>query len=163
HRAQLFGSGAIVNEAVKAGQILAEKYGVAADVWSVTSHKELRRDALDAERWNLLHPGETPRIPYITRTLQNEPGVFVAASDYVKILPDSISRWFPKPLISLGTDGFGLSESRAALRDHFEIDARYITLATLTALMREGEIEPDVVRRAVKDLNIDPEKRNPMA
>ncbi len=163
HRAQLFGSGAIVNEAVKAGQILEEKYGVAADVWSVTSHKELRRDALAVERWNLLHPGETPRIPYITRILQNEPGVFVATSDYVKTLPDSISRWFPKPLISLGTDGFGLSESRAALRDHFEIDARYITLATLTALMREGKIEPDAVRQAVKDLNIDPEKRDPMA
>jgi pyruvate dehydrogenase E1 component len=161
-RAQLFGSGAILNQAILAQQILEEKYGVAADVWSVTSHKELRRDALDAERWNLLHPGETPRLPYITQRLKDEDGVFVMASDYVKTLPDSLARWFPRPLASLGTDGFGRSESREALRDLFEVDARYITLAALTGLMKEGKIKADVVRQAVKDLDINPEKINPM-
>jgi pyruvate dehydrogenase E1 component len=163
YHAQLFGSGAMVNEVIRAQQILEEKYGVAADVWSLTSHKELRRDALEVERWNLLHPGETPRVPYLTETLKNEPGVFVAVSDYLKALPDSIARWFPKPPVSLGTDGFGRSESRSTLRDYFEVDARYITLATLTALMREGEMEPEIVRQAVKDLDIDPDKLNPMA
>ncbi|MFQ5912805.1 MAG: pyruvate dehydrogenase (acetyl-transferring), homodimeric type [Nitrospinota bacterium] len=161
-RAQLFGSGAVLNEAIGAQQILEERYGVAADVWSITSYKELRRDALDAERSNLLHPGEPPRVPYVTQSLKDAPGVFVAASDYVKALPDSIARWFPKPPVSLGTDGFGRSDGRKALRDFFEIDARYITLAALAALMGEGKIKAQVVQQAIKDLDIDPEKRNPI-
>ena len=162
HRAQLFGSGAILNEVSKAQRILEEQYDVAADVWSVTSYKELRRDAMNAERWNLLHPGETPRVPFVTEVLREEPGVFVAASDYVKTLPDSIARWAPRPIHSLGTDGFGLSESRASLRDHFEVDARYITLAALNGLMQEGEVEPSVVQKAIRDLDISTDKRNPM-
>src|SRR3989304_4820682 len=105
--AHLFGSGAILNETLKAQKLLGEKYGVAADVWSVTSYKELYRDGHEAERWNMLHPSEIPRVPYITQCLQDEPGVFIAASDFSKALPDSIYRWFPKPLVSLGTDGFG--------------------------------------------------------
>jgi pyruvate dehydrogenase E1 component len=160
-QAQLFGSGAILNEAIKAQQMLEEKYGVAADVWSVTSYKELYRDGYDTERWNRLHPAEARRVPYVTACLKDAPGVFVAASDYVKALPDSVARWVPKPLVSLGTDGFGRSESRAALRDFFEVDARHITLATLAALLREKKIQPEVVQRAMKDLEIDSEKVNP--
>ena len=161
YRAQLFGSGTILNEVVKAQEIL-EDYKVAADVWSVTSYKELRRDALDIERWNMLHPSEEPKLPYITKMLKNEEGVFVASSDYVKALPDSISKWVPRNLFSLGTDGFGRSEGRKELRDFFEVDARHVALAALYALLREGKIKSAVVDNAMKDLDINPEKRNPV-
>jgi pyruvate dehydrogenase E1 component len=161
-RAHLFGSGAILNEALNAQETLEEQYGVAAEVWSVTSYKQLRRDALDVERWNMLHPEETPRVPYITQCLAEEQGVFVAASDYMKLLPDSVSRWFPRPLMSLGTDGFGRSESRSELRDFFEVDARFITVAALAALAKQNSIGVDVVKKAMKDLAIDPAKANPM-
>jgi pyruvate dehydrogenase E1 component len=160
--AQLFGSGTIVNEVLKAQKILEEKYAVAADVWSVTSYKELYKDGLEVERWNMLNPSESPRVPYITQCIKDAPGVFVAASDYVKALPDSISQWLPNPLISLGTDGFGRSGSRQSLREFFEVDARFITLATLAALVREKKIKTDVAEKAIKDLKIDPNKANPM-
>jgi pyruvate dehydrogenase E1 component len=161
-RAQLFGSGAILNEALKAQELLQEKYGIAADVWSITSYKELYRNGHEVERWNRLHPLEPPRVPYVTSCLQDAPGVCVAASDYVKALPDSISRWFPRPLVALGTDGFGRSDSRRALRDFFEVDARHITLATLAALRQEKKLKPEVVQKAMQDLEISPEKVNPM-
>ncbi len=161
-RAQLLGSGSILNEALKAQAELAEHYGVAADVWSVTSYKELYRDGHDAERWNLLHPGAEPRVPYVSSCLADAPGVLVAASDYVKAMPDSIARWCPRPLVSLGTDGFGRSEGRAALRNFFEVDSRFITLATLGALAREGKVQSKVVEQAIKDMEIDPEKGNPV-
>jgi pyruvate dehydrogenase E1 component len=161
-RAQLLGSGAIMNEVLQAQALLAQKYQVAADVWSVTSYKELHRDAIEAERWNLLHPEKQPRIPYVSECLNSAAGVFVAASDYVRALPDSLARWFPRALHSLGTDGFGRSDSRAALRDFFEVDARFITLATLVALYREKQIELRVVQQAMGDLKIDPEKLNPI-
>jgi pyruvate dehydrogenase E1 component len=160
-RAQLFGSGAILPEVVKAQSVLEAEYGVGTDVWSVTSYGELYREGHAAERWNLLHPGETPRVPYVARVLQNEPGVFVAASDYVKALPDSIDRWLPRPLVVLGTDGFGRSDSRAALRDFFEVDHRYVVVGALAALARDGAIEPAIVREAISKLGIDPEKRDP--
>lgn len=160
--AHLFGSGAILNEALKAQKILEERYEVSADVWSITSYKELYRDGHEVERWNMLHPSEIQRIPYVTQCLQNEDGVFVAVSDYVKALPDSISRWFPKPLVALGTDGFGRSDSRKALRDFFEVDARFITLAALWALAKEKRIKIEVVEHAIKDLDINPAKANPM-
>jgi len=160
-RAQLFGSGAILNEALKAQKILEEKYGVAADVWSVTSYKELYRDGHACERWNRLHPDKPAKVPYVTQCVKDAPGVFVAASDYLKVMPDSISRWFPRPLVSLGTDGFGRSESRAALRDFFEVDARHITVATLRALVEEKQIKPELVQKAIKDLEINPEKDDP--
>ncbi len=160
-RAQLFGSGAIMYEVLKAQQILEEKYGVAADVWSVTSYKQLYRDGNDCDRWNMLHPGETPRVPFVSQTLKDVPGVLVAASDYMKVLPESISQWMPRPLMALGTDGFGRSESRISLRDFFEVDAKHIVLATLTALAREKQIKPDVLQKAVKELGINPEKANP--
>ena len=121
-KAQLLGSGAILNE-VLAAQKLLEKYDVAADVWSVTSYQELYRDGHACERWNMLHPAETPRVPYVTQCLEDAPGVLVAASDYLKVLPDSIDRWMPRRMRSLGTDGFGRSEDRQSLRDFFEVDA----------------------------------------
>jgi pyruvate dehydrogenase E1 component len=161
-KANLFGSGAIMNEMLTAQKILEEKYNVAADVWSVTSYKELRRDGLDVERWNMLHPAEEPRVPYVSQCLVDASGVFVAASDYMKVLPDSISRWVPGPLIVLGTDGFGRSDGRKALRDFFEVDYRHVTLATLTSLTRQGDLDMDVVSGAIEDLEIDPEKANPM-
>ena len=160
-RAQLFGSGAILRESLKAQEILAEKYGVSADVWSVTSYKALYTDGIDAERWNLLHAGETPRVPYVSECLADSDGVLVAATDYLKALPNLISRWTPRRLASLGTDGFGRSESREALRDFFEVDARFITLTTLHELFREGKIDVAVVQKAVKDLEIDIDKPNP--
>ncbi len=160
-RAQLFGSGTIMYEVLKAQQVLEEKYGVAADVWSVTSYKQLYRDGNDCDRWNMLHPGETPHVPFVTRALKDAPGVLIAASDYMKVLPESIAQWLPRPLVALGTDGFGRSESRAALRDFFEVDAKHIVLAALTALAREKQIKLELLQKAVKELGINPEKANP--
>jgi len=142
---------------------LLEGYGVAADVWSVTSYKELYRDGLETERWNRMHPLEEPRVPYVTRQLADAKGVIVAASDYVKALPDTICRWTPGGIISLGTDGFGRSESRAGLRDFFEVDARYITLAALSSLQRKQQVlDPEAVAQAMKDLDIPPDKVDPL-
>jgi pyruvate dehydrogenase E1 component len=160
-RAQLFGSGAILPEVIRAQEILESKYNVGADVWSVTSYSELYRDGHAAERWNMLHPGEPPQVPYVTRCLAAAPGVLVAASDYVKALPDSIDRWLPRPLTSLGTDGYGRSETRAGLREFFEVDYRYVIVATLAALAREGKVEPGAVQQAIKAHNVNPEKVNP--
>jgi len=160
-RAQLFGSGAILPAVIKAQEVLGSQYNVGADVWSVTSYVELYRDGNAADRWNMLHPGETPRVPYITQCLKDAPGVFVAASDYVKALPDSIDRWLPRPLTVLGTDGFGRSESRASLRDFFEVDHRYVVVATLAALARDGKLAPSVVQEAIKAHGVNPEKLNP--
>jgi pyruvate dehydrogenase E1 component len=159
-KAQLLGSGAILNEVVAAATLL-EQYDVAADVWSVTSYQELYRDGHACDRWNMLHPAETPRVPYVTQCLEAAPGVIVAASDYLKVLPDAIDRWMPRRIRSLGTDGFGRSEDRASLRNFFEVDARFVVLATLAELVREGQIEKTVVAKAIADLQIDPEKKNP--
>ena len=161
HRAQIFGSGTILTEALKAQKILEEKYGVGADVWSVTSYVNLYRDGHACERWNRLHPADKPRVPYVTQVTANAPGPFVAASDYLKVLPDSIDRWLPRPIQSLGTDGFGRSDSRAALRNHFEVDARSITIATLYALLKDRQVIPEVVTKAIKELEMDPEKMDP--
>jgi pyruvate dehydrogenase E1 component len=161
-RAQLFGSGSILREALQAQDILAEKYGVAADVWSVTSYKALYTDAVETERWNRLHPGEKARTPYVTRILDDAPGALVAATDYIKTLPLMISKWMPRRLATLGTDGFGRSEGRQSLRDFFEVDHRFIALAALHELQQDGKIEPKVVAQAIKDLGIDPEKSNPV-
>ena len=160
-RAQLLGSGAILPEVVKAAAILEDQYDVAADIWSVTSYQELYRDGHAADRWNRLHPAEKPRVPYVTQCFAGTEGVIVAASDYVKILPDGIDRWLPRPLTSLGTDGFGRSENRQALRDFFEVDAKFVVVSTLTALVQDGKIEKAVVEKAIKDLGINTEKPNP--
>ena len=159
-RAQLFGSGTIMFEVLKAQQML-EKYGVGAEVWSVTSYKELYKDANDCQRWNMLHPGQPARVPYVTQLLKDAPGPFIAASDYMKVLPESIAQWVPGRMVSLGTDGFGRSENRAALRDFFEVDAKHIVLATLNALLHEGKISLDDVQKAMQDLSINPGKLNP--
>jgi pyruvate dehydrogenase E1 component len=160
-RAQLLGSGAILNEALKAQQILEEKYNVSADVWSVTSYQELYREGHAADRWNRLHPAEKQRVPYVTQCLAGTDGVIIAASDYVKALPDAIDRWTGRRITSLGTDGFGRSEGRASLRDFFEVDAKHIVLATLVDLARDGKVEAGVPQKAVKDLGINPDKPNP--
>jgi pyruvate dehydrogenase E1 component len=160
-RAQLFGSGAILPEVIKAQEILESKYNVGADVWSVTSYTELYREGHAAERWNMLHPDQAPRVPYVTAQLAQAPGVLIAASDYVKAMPDSIDRWLPRPLVTLGTDGYGRSESRANLREFFEVDYRYVIVAALAALAREGKIDRSVVQQAIKAHNINPEKVNP--
>ena len=156
-KAQLFGSGSIMLEVLKAQDMLAE-YNVAADVWSVTSYKSLHQDALRVERRNRLHPEEEPEKAFVYEALKDTKGVLVAASDYIKILPDALSRHLPRPIVSLGTDGFGRSEAREELRNHFEVDARFITLATLYALQQEGQLEASVVAKAIQDLDIDPDK-----
>ena len=130
-------------------------------MWSVTSYQELYRDGHACDRWNMLHPAETPRVPYVTQCLKDTPGVIVAASDYLKVLPDSIDRWMPRRVRSLGTDGFGRSEDRKDLRNFFEVDARFIAVATLAELAQEGHVDRKVVAQALKDLQIDPEKPNP--
>jgi pyruvate dehydrogenase E1 component len=160
-KAHLLGSGAILNEALKAQRMLEENYGVAADVWSVTSYKELYSDAIDCERWNLLHPDQKARIPYLRSLLEKEQGGFVAASDYMKVLPAAVAQWFPGPLHCLGTDGFGRSDDRARLRDFFEVDARYIVLAALRQQVAAGHLPKNTLPRAVQDLQIDAEKLNP--
>jgi len=159
-RAQLLGSGAILNEVI-AAQKLLEKYNVAADIWSVTSYQELYRDAHAAERWNMLHPTEAPRVPYVTQCLKDAPGVIVAASDYLKVLPGSLDRWLPRRIHALGTDGFGRSDDRAGLRQFFEVDARFIAVATLHELAQDGQIDKSVVAQAIKDFGINPDKPNP--
>jgi len=160
-KAHLLGSGSILNEALKAQQMLEEKYGVSADVWSVTSYKQLYRDATDTERWNMLHP-EEPRKAYITQLLEEDKGVFVAATDYLKALPLSVAAWIPGEYVVLGTDGFGRSEGRKQLRDFFEVDARYITAAALHAISKTCKLKPEVVKRAIEELGINPEKSNPV-
>ncbi|MFO0879456.1 MAG: pyruvate dehydrogenase (acetyl-transferring), homodimeric type [Gemmataceae bacterium] len=163
-KAHLFGSGPIFQHAVRAQEILATQFNVAADVWSATSYRELRRDALEAERWNFLHPTEKPRRSYLEEVLgkESDKDVYIAASDNIRQLPEMIARWVPGGLFPLGTDGFGRSESRQALRRHFEIDAECIALAALYQLSRKGAIKPTVVQDAIKKLGVNPEKINPM-
>ncbi len=157
----LFGSGPIFNEALKAQKMLAEQYGVAADLWSVTSYNELRRDALSVERWNRLHPAETPRKPYLLEALGDIDMPIVAASDYMKIVPDQIAPWLPGRLTSLGTDGFGRSENREHLRRFFEVDAASITAAALSALVRWGRFDAKKAEQAILDLGLTPESLDP--
>ncbi len=161
HRAQILGSGVIMREALKAQEILAEQYDVAADVWSATSYQQLRHDALDCERWNRLHPAEPAKVPYVTRVLEGTPGPVVAATDYMKSLPDMIGRWVPRHFTPLGTDGFGRSDTREALRRHFEVDAAHIVVAVLSSLCRDGQVAGGVVERAMQDLGVNPEAEEP--
>jgi pyruvate dehydrogenase E1 component len=157
-RVHLFGSGTILREALRAQEILAERYGVAATVWSATSYKQLRADALEVERWNLLHPEEEPRKPYVVSLFEGDHAPIVAVSDYMKLVPDQIARWLPGRFYALGTDGFGRSETREALRRFFEIDAESVAVAALHQLALQGRIERGVVRQALSDLGVDPEK-----
>ncbi|MCI0639442.1 MAG: pyruvate dehydrogenase (acetyl-transferring), homodimeric type [Gemmataceae bacterium] len=161
-KVHLLGSGSILREALRAQEILAEKYAVAADVWSVTSYRELRREALACERWNRLHPASPPRKSYLETVLENEKGVFLAVSDYMKLNQEMIARWVPGGLCALGADGFGRSDGRQALRRFFEVDAECICVAALEQLLRRGELKPAIVEKAIKDLGVDPEKPDPV-
>ena len=152
---RLLGSGPILNEVRRAQNILIDEYGVPADVWSVTSYTELRREAQRQERWNRLHPLEEPRLPYVARQLGDSEAPIIAASDYMEALPDSVSKWLPGPLTALGTDGFGRSDTRAELRRFFENDAEHVAWAALAALHRRCTIEGDVLERAREQLGID--------
>ncbi len=155
-------SGAIVNEALKAQEILESKYKLTADVWSVTSYKALSRNAHDTERYNLRNPDKKPKTPYITKCLSETPGVVVAASDYVKALTDTAARWIEQPVVNLGTDGFGRSENRSALRDFFEVDAKHLAFAALSTLEKTGKLKTGTAARSVKELNINQKKENPV-
>ncbi|MFC2103445.1 pyruvate dehydrogenase (acetyl-transferring), homodimeric type [Bacteroidota bacterium] len=161
-KVNLFGSGTIMNEVLKAQEILESDYRVAADVYSVTSYKELRRNALEVERWNMLNPTKKTKTSYIGESFKDNDGVFVAATDYLKALPDLIAKWLPKPLASLGTDGFGRSETREALRDFFEVDAKHIVFAALGELAKEDKIKDTTLDKAKKDLGINSDKPNPL-
>ena len=160
---QLFGSGPILNEAVAAQSLLAEKFNVAADVWSVTSYNELRRDALAVERWNRLHPAEKARQPYIVKTLgeAGAEGPIIAASDYMKAVPDQLAPWIGTRMVSLGTDGFGRSDNREHLRQHFEINAESIAAAALSRLARDGKFDVKKTQKAFEELSVNPEKVDP--
>jgi len=160
-KAHLLGSGAILNEAIKAADILESEYGVATDIWSVTSYKELHLDASETERWNMLNPDKKAKSPYIERVTKGESGVFISASDYLQILGDSLSKWLPGPLHALGTFGFGRSETRESLRDFFEVDAKHIAFAALFSLVKEGKISKEVLKKAKKQLGINADKPNP--
>jgi pyruvate dehydrogenase E1 component len=160
-RVTLFGSGAIMNGVLKAQEMLAEKYGIGSDVWSVTSYTQLRRDAADCHRWNMLHPTESPRKSYIETVLEGSEGPFIAASDYVRALSEQVAPYVPGDFYALGTDGMGRSETREALRRHFEVDAESIVIATMYQLSKQGKCEASEVANAIKDLNYNPEKVNP--
>jgi len=160
-KAQLLGSGPLLLQALRAQEMLAEKWGVAADVWSLTSAPQLRAEALAVERWNRLHPGEKPRVPYVTRALAGAEGPVVVTSDWVKSVNDMPARWVTQRFVALGTDGFGRSDTREALRRHFETDAEHVVVATLHALAQEGQVKPELVARAIQEYGLDPEATDP--
>ena len=161
-RVTLMGSGTILREVLAAAELLEKNYGVPADVFSVTSFSELRRNALDAERWNMLHPAAAPKPTYVGQCLGERSGPFVAATDYMKTVPDQIRQWVPGRYVVLGTDGYGRSDSRAALRRFFEVDRQYIVVAALKALADDGKIDAATVVKAIADLGVDPQKPNPL-
>ncbi len=162
HAARLVGSGAILQQVLAARDLLAEKFGVAAEVYSAPSFPLLRRDALEAERWNRLHPDASPRVPYVSQVLPHEGGPIVAATDWMKALPDMVSRWLPPHYVALGTDGFGRSDTRENLRALFEIDPAHIAAATMVSLARCGALRSSKATKAIRELGIDPEKADPL-
>jgi pyruvate dehydrogenase E1 component len=161
-KAHLLASGTIVNEAAAAQALLEEEFGIASDVWSVTSFKNLYWDGLAAERQSLRNPHQQPQLSYLQQQLSAEKGVFVAATDYLKALPAMVAKWIPGETVLLGTDGYGRSDTRAALRDFFEVDARHIAYAALAALAGEKRVSLSEVEKAAKKLDIDPDKANPL-
>jgi pyruvate dehydrogenase E1 component len=161
-KVNLFGSGAILRSVLKAADILAEKYNISSQVWSVTSYNELRREAHACERWNMLHPTQPAKKTYVEQCLAGENGIFIAASDYVRALSEQIARWVPGDYYCLGTDGMGRSETREALRRHFEVDAESVTIATLYRLAKAGTIPVAEVEQAIRDLGVNPEKIDPL-
>jgi pyruvate dehydrogenase E1 component len=165
HLAQLMGSGTILREVIAAAGLLESEWDVGADVWSATSFNELRREGIDADRWNMLHPEAKPRVSYVEQCLSKHAGPVVAATDYIRVFSDQIRSFIPKDRVYrvLGTDGFGRSDSRAKLRHHFEVNRYYVTVAALKALADQGEVKPSVVGKAIKKYGIDPGKPNPVA
>ncbi len=161
-RAQLMGSGTILREVLAAAELLDKDFGIPSDVWSVTSFNELRRDAMAAERWNQLHPEDPPRKSYLEKCLHKRKGPYIAATDYMKIVPDQIRRWIPGSFVTLGTDGYGRSDARAALRNHFEVDKRYIVVTALKAMADVGMLDQKTVSNAIKKFKIDPSKPDPV-
>jgi len=161
-RVQLLGSGTILREVEAAAELLADDFGVRADVWSATSFTELRRDGMATARWNRLHPQNTPRTCYVTECLEARDGPVVAASDYVRLFADQIREFVPRHYVVLGTDGYGRSDVRAELRRFFEVNRYYVALAALSALASEGSVERDTVKQAIEKYGVDPEKPNPM-
>ncbi len=161
-RAQLLGSGTILREVLGAKELLMKDFGIPTDVWSVTSFNELRREALAVERWNQLHPESEPRQSYIEEKFSGRTGPFIAATDYMKIVPDQIQRWVPGTFVSLGTDGYGRSDARAALRQHFEVDKRYIAVTALKALADDGMLDQKTVAQAIEKYGIDPDRPDPV-
>jgi pyruvate dehydrogenase E1 component len=159
---QLMGSGTILREVIAAAEMLEKDFGVSSDVWSLTSFSELRRDGIDCDRWNMLHPVEKPRQSCVAQNLAGQPGPCIAATDYMRTVADQIRPWVPGRYVVLGTDGFGRSDSRAALRDFFEVDSRYVVVAALKALADEGSIDAARVAKAIATLGIDPAKPNPV-
>jgi pyruvate dehydrogenase E1 component len=161
-RVQLMGSGTILREVIAAAELLRKDHRIRVDVWSVTSFNELRREALEVERWNQLHPEEEPRKCYIEQALADRPGPYVAATDYMKIVPDQIQRWVPGTFVSLGTDGYGRSDARKALREHFEVDRHFIAVTALKALADDGAIDQKTVSQAIRKYGIDPDRPDPV-
>ena len=161
-RVQLLGSGTILREVIAAAEILDQDFGISADIWSVTSFNELRREALDVTRWNMLHPSEPARLSYVTNCLKDCTGPVVAATDYMKIFADQIREFVPGRYKVLGTDGFGRSDTREKLRQFFEVDRHYVAIATLQALAEDGKISAETVAQAIKKFGIDPDKPNPV-
>jgi pyruvate dehydrogenase E1 component len=158
---QLFGSGAILNEALRAQGILAEKYAIHADVWSVTSYNQLRREALGTERWNRLHPAEAVKRPEILKVLEGTEGPIIAATDYMKSVPDQLAPWLGTRMVTLGTDGFGRSDNRQHLRKHFEVNAEAIAGSALSQLARLGKFDAKKAQKALGDLGVNTEKGDP--
>jgi pyruvate dehydrogenase E1 component len=144
-----------------AAEILEADYDIPADVWSVTSFSELRRDGMNCDRWNMRHPTDARRDAYVTQSLVARQGPFVAATDYMRIVADQIRPWIPGHYVVLGTDGYGRSDSRRALRNFFEVDRQHVVLAALKALQDEGSVDPRTVAAAIKKLDIDTDKPDP--
>ena len=160
-RVQLLGSGAILREVLAAAELLESDFDVAADVWSVTSFTELRRDGMEAERWSRLHPTEEPRRAYVEETLAASEGPVVAATDYMRAFADQIRQWVPRSYTALGTDGFGRSDYRVALRRFFEVDRHHVAVAALEALAREGAVEATVAQEAIERYELDADAAPP--
>ena len=161
-RAQLLGSGTILRGVLAAAKLLEEKFDVPADVWSVTSFSELRREALQTERWNNRHPDKEPQQSYVSTCFGDRKGPFIAATDYVKTVPDQIRQWVPGRYTVLGTDGFGRSDSRAALREFFEVDRYSIAIAALKTLADDGALDTKTVSEAIREFRIEPDKPDPV-
>jgi pyruvate dehydrogenase E1 component len=161
-RVRLVGSGSIMQQVLAARDLLAEQFGIAAEVYSATSFQQLRHDALQAERWNRLNPDKPPRIPYLAQVLGPDGGPVIVATDWMKTLPDLVAPWAPQPYIVLGTDGYGRSDTREALRAHFEIDPPNIAAAALTGLVRAGGFDPKAAAKAIHKLGLDPEAPDPL-